>query len=121
MRIYKHRRFSQWAKHEGVTDVTLKNAVNEILNNLFDADLGGGLYKKRVARIGQGKRGAYRTLVAFRQGLRCLFVFGFAKNERANIGATEKEIFKRLAKDYLNASDVDIKRLIQIGEIIEVK
>lgn len=121
MRIYKHKPFHLWAKHEGISDVTLKNAVNEIVNNLFDADLGGGLYKKRVARSGQGKRGAYRILVALKQGVRCLFVFGFAKNERANIGILEKEIFKRLAKEYLNASEDDIKRLMQIDEIIEVK
>jgi hypothetical protein len=30
---------------------------------LFDADLGGGLFKKRIARQGQGKSGGFRTLV----------------------------------------------------------
>lgn len=121
MRIFKHKRFGQWAKHEGILDSTLKKAAHEILNGLFDAYLGGGLYKKRVARAGQGKRGAYRTLVAFNGGDRSIFVFGFAKNERSNIGIVEKQIFKRLAKDYLNATDEGINRLIQIEELLEVR
>lgn len=121
MRIFKHKRFNQWAKHESISDDTLKKAIHELANDLFDADLGGGLYKKRVARHGQGKRGSYRTLVAFREGRRSVFVFGFAKSERSNIGVLEKEIFKRLAKDYLNATDEGIRRLILNEELIEVK
>jgi len=35
---------------------------------LYEADLGGGLLKKRIARPGQGKSGGYRTLVATNKG-----------------------------------------------------
>jgi hypothetical protein len=28
---------------------------------LYDVDLGGGLFKKRIARTGQGKSGGYRV------------------------------------------------------------
>ena len=52
---------------------------------LYDADVGGGLVKKRIARPGQGKRGGFRTLVATNKGNRWVFVFGFPKNERSNI------------------------------------
>ena len=45
---------------------------------LYEADLGGGLVKKRVARTGQGKSGGFRTLVATNRGDRWIFVFGFA-------------------------------------------
>ncbi len=120
MRIFKHKRFNQWAKSEGVTDVALKHAVTEMVSGLFDANLGGGLYKKRVARIGQGKRSGYRTLVAFKREDRSVFIFGFAKNERSNIGPTEKEIFKCLARDYLSATNKDIEHLLCVGELIEV-
>ncbi|MDR1468123.1 MAG: type II toxin-antitoxin system RelE/ParE family toxin [Spirochaetaceae bacterium] len=34
----------------------------------FDANLGGFVYKQRVARKGQGKRGGYRTIVLFKRG-----------------------------------------------------
>jgi len=43
----------------------LSKAVHEIEKGLFETSLGSGLYKKRVAREGQGKSGDYRTLLAF--------------------------------------------------------
>jgi len=121
MQIYKYKRFHQWARHEGIEDCTLKKVVKELTNGLNDANLGGGLYKKRIARDGQGKRGGYRTLIAFKEDLRCIFIFGFAKNESSNIGLKETEILKKLAKDYLDANNAGIENLISIGELIEVK
>jgi hypothetical protein len=50
---------------------------------LFEADLGGDLLKKRIARPGQGKSGGYRTLVATNRDSRWIFVYGFAKNARS--------------------------------------
>ncbi|MEY2912716.1 MAG: hypothetical protein RLZZ184_2025 [Cyanobacteriota bacterium] len=44
--------------------LVLCNAVAEMLAGLYDADLGGGLFKKRIARSGKGKRASFRTLVA---------------------------------------------------------
>lgn len=32
----------------------------------YDANLGGCVYKKRIARAGAGKRGGYRVLIVFR-------------------------------------------------------
>ena len=97
------------------------NAVHEISRGLFDAHLGHGLYKKRVARMGQGKRGGYRTLLAFKEGKRSVFIFGFAKNERNNISEREKLMFLRLAQDVLNASEAGIEQLLRSEELIEVK
>jgi hypothetical protein len=42
---------------------------------LFDADLGGGLFRKRVARHGLGKSDGFRTLAAMNKegaGFSCL-------------------------------------------------
>ena len=120
MRVFKYKRFSQWAKKEGILDLALKLAVDELSQGLFEANLGGGLYKKRIARQGEGKRAGVRTLLAFKQHHRAIFVFGFAKNERSNIGDGEKEVFKRLAKTYLMITGKNLERLLQLGEIIEV-
>ena len=64
---------------------------------LHDADLGGGLLKKRIAKPGQGKSGGFRTLVATNKGDRWVFVFGFSKNERSNIDKDEEQALKTLA------------------------
>jgi len=53
---------------------------------LIDAELGGGLIKQRVARSGGGRLGGYRTVIAFRAAQRAVFLYGFAKSERDNIG-----------------------------------
>jgi hypothetical protein len=55
---------------------------------LVDADLGGGVIKQRVARTGQGRSGGYRMLLAYREGHRAVFLYGFSKSERENIGVT---------------------------------
>jgi hypothetical protein len=53
--------------------------------------LGGGLWKLRVAREGAGKSGGFRTLHFYRRGDMPLFLLTvFAKNEKANISATER-------------------------------
>jgi hypothetical protein len=48
----------------GLSDEVLRKAVDEMVNGLVDADLGGHVVKKRVALSGQGKRGGARTIVA---------------------------------------------------------
>ena len=68
---------------------------------LYEADLGGGLLKKRIARPGQGKSGGYRTLVATNKRGRWFFVFGFPKDVRSNIDEDEEEALKKLAPHLL--------------------
>ena len=121
MRIFKYRTFCQWAKKEGVSDSALKKAVDEIENGLFDAKLGNGLYKKRVARTGQGKRGGYRTILAFKEKERSIFMYGYAKNDRDNISDKEEAVYKKLATYYLEISNKQLGALIHAGELTEVK
>lgn len=52
---------------------------------LIDADLGSGLFKKRIARSGAGKRDGFRVIVAHRPGAPWFFIEGYAKNVLANI------------------------------------
>ena len=51
-----------------LNDAMLCQAVSEMERGLLDADLGGGVLKKRIALPGRGKRGGIRTLVATNQG-----------------------------------------------------
>ncbi len=103
-----------------MSDRSLCEAVDEMSQGLIDADLGGGLVKKRVALPGRGKRGSVRTLVATNKGSRWFFVFGFEKNERANISAKEKEALQSLAKDLLGLSPDQIAPLLEEGKLKEV-
>ena len=79
------------------------------------------MVKKRVASPGRGKRGSTRTLVAFRQREKAFFVYGFAKNERANIGDKELRALKLLAKELLNYPAVSLAKAMTAGELIEIE
>ena len=63
----------------------------------------GGLIKQRVARPGQGRRGGFRTIIAYRAGDLAVFLYGFAKNDRENIDADELATLKELATAFLKA------------------
>ena len=86
----------------------------------IDADLGGGLVKKRVGLPGRGKRGGARTLVATNRGNRWFFVFGFEKNERANISDEELEALKDLAADLLVRAPQQLEAAIADGTLQEI-
>ena len=72
------------------------------------------------ARPGQGKRGSYRTIIAYRVKKRAVFLFGFAKSRKANLDPDEQaELVKRGAV-WLGASDAVIERAIARRELKEV-
>ena len=105
MRIFKNKVFNKWAEKEGLSDDTLRRAVNEMERGLMDADLGGHVMKKRVAVGSRGKSGGVRTLLAYKSGDKAFFVYGFAKNVRANISTDELKALKHLAKELMSYSD----------------
>lgn len=120
MRIFKNKVFTRFAKKSGISDAALCKAIMEAEKGLIDADLGGGVIKKRVAREGKGKSGGFRTIILFRTGTRAFFAYGFAKNERDNIDNDELTEFKRLAEIMLNYSDSELVHAINKSILTEV-
>ncbi len=98
----------------------LAEAVADAEAGLVDADLGSGLIKQRIARSGGGKSGGYRTLIFFRSGDRAIFAFGFAKNDQANISASDLKLLKMAATEALEWSQEDLDRLVQTGKLVEI-
>jgi hypothetical protein len=78
------------------------------------------LVKQRLARSGQGKRGGYRTVIAFRREERAVFLYGFAKSERGNIDPDELDAFRRLARGFFDMTARQIASLIADNELMEV-
>ena len=105
----------------GLSDNALMEAVSEMESGLIDADLGGHLVKKRVALPGQGKRGGVRTIVATKRSKRWFFLFGFSKNERANIDQDELKVLQEVAHDLLAFDERQLVEALSAGEIIEVR
>jgi hypothetical protein len=101
-------------------DAVLCSAVEETGLGLVDADLGGGVLKKRLALPGRGKRGGVRVLIATNRGERWFFMFGFEKNERDNITQGELEALKKLASDLLSLDSSAIHRLLATDALQEI-
>ncbi len=120
MRIFKTRIFTKWARKVHLSDGLLNQAVMEMERGLIDANLGGGVYKKRIALSGRGKRSGARSIIAYKMGKKAFFIFGFAKNEKENLTAEELEIVKVFASESLNYSDEQLHKLIKDSELIEV-
>ena len=119
-RIFKTRHFTRWMRKTDLTDAALSNAVSEMDAGLIDADLGGGVVKKRVALPGRGKRGSARILVATNKGNRWLFVFGFEKNERTNISKKELEALQDIAFDLLRLDSNQLSVHVKSEALLEI-
>jgi hypothetical protein len=121
VRIFKNPWFTRFAVKEGIADDDLKAIVNDVLEGgQAEADLGGGVYKVRLARSGEGKSGGYRVIVFFKSEFRTFFVYGFEKSARVNIGQGEKRGFKKDAKDDLALTDAEIAARIAKRTLIEI-
>jgi hypothetical protein len=80
MNIYLSKGFTRLARRDGLTDIHICQAVREMNEGLIDADLGAGLFKKRIAKPGQGKRGGGgEAFLPFRWVIRPFFCICFPK------------------------------------------
>jgi hypothetical protein len=120
MEVYKNRWFHRWARKEGLEDSSLCAAVREMVAGLYDADLGSGLVKKRIARPGKGKSGGFRTLIATNKDDRWIFIYGFPKNERSNIDKDEEQTLKEFAEELLSLTPKEIEQVKNEGKLFEV-
>jgi len=118
MNIFKTSEFAKWQKKSRIADKALVNAILEIDAGLVDANLGGNVYKKRIAKAGFGKSSSYRTIVAtIKQGI-WIFLFGFEKNKQASINKQDLDALQEFAAELLT---LKIEVLKSSKEIIEVK
>ena len=119
-RILKRKDFARWQSSEKLPDAVLCEAVQEMESGLIDADLGGSLYKKRVARPGGGKSGGYRTLLSAKIGRRYVFLHGFSKSDKANITQEEKKALQFAGKVFLELPAEALSKALQLGVLLEV-
>jgi len=118
--IFLTRAFGRWMRKACLDEADLRRAVGEMTRGLIDANLGGYLFKKRVAVGCQGKRGGARTIVASRRDGRWFFIFGFEKTERDDIDARELKALQALARVLLDFDAAALARARAAGELLEV-
>jgi len=121
VQAFKTKWLARFARHEGITDKSLGEAIERAERGLIDADLGSGLIKQRVARPGQGRSGGYRTIVAYRAQGRAVFLYGFAKNERDNIDPDQLLSLREIVAAWLVADAAKIQQALDDGALQEVQ
>ncbi|MEO6191775.1 MAG: type II toxin-antitoxin system RelE/ParE family toxin [Thermoanaerobaculia bacterium] len=119
-RVFKTRHFSRWMRKTDLTEEALCLAISEMEKGLIDAELGGGVVKKRVPLPGRGKSGSTRTLLATNKGSRWFFVFGFEKNERANVSVRESAALKAIAADLLKLTSEELESQVASDALQEI-
>jgi hypothetical protein len=111
---------TRFVRHENISSLRLREAIERAQKGSIDADLGGGLIKQRIARPGAGRSGGYRTIIAFRSGNRAVFLYGFAKSERDNIGSDEVAELRKLGANWLNATNETVASALKEGALKEI-
>ena len=120
MKTIKTKLFAKWAIKNDVSDKSLLEAAKEIAADNYEANYGGGVIKKRVANKGRGKSSSVRTIVAFKSGKDCFFIYGFEKSAKSNISPNEEKALKVVAASLYVYSGDEIIRQINNGALIEV-
>ena len=118
--VFKTRTFARWSRKVLVSDKALLKAIAEMAAGLIDADLGGSVYKKRVPLPGRGKSGGARVLVATRHANRWFLLYGFGKNEQANIDDRELAALQKLASALLSMTSSQLERAVTEAELMEL-
>ena len=117
IRVFALKGFIRFARRMHVSE----EALWGVLLSPPDADLGGGLYKFRIARPGEGARGGGRALVALKMGDRAFLMFGWEKKDMENIGSKELKVYQNLAKRYLGLTDSEINIAKSDGTLQEFR
>jgi hypothetical protein len=112
-RVLKTAWFSKAARKAGISDRELCAAIEQVMLGQA-ADLGGGVFKKRL------DRNRSRAIILAKAGRWWVYEYLFAKKDRENIGIDELTGFKRLAKSYGALSEQQVNLLIREGDWTEI-
>lgn len=125
MKQFKVKKFVSETKKDSIPDVLLSTTLNDFLNmgkiNQQKFSLGAGLYKLRLAsKEGRGKSSGSRTILAFKNDSRVVWLHLFSKNEKGNISVDELKKLKLLSNILLEMTEDKILKLLELGELFEV-
>jgi hypothetical protein len=119
-RIFKTKTFSRWAR-KVLSDSALCQAAREIEQGLFEADLGGGVCKKRIALPGQGKSGSSRTLVAKKHKDAIFYLAGREKSDPGSDFSEQEVDAAKIIGEALQAADAaKLEELVRADVLKEI-
>ncbi|AVF35615.1 type II toxin-antitoxin system RelE/ParE family toxin [Rahnella sikkimica] len=125
LRIFVTEDFHDFMKASKLSEKDVAKSANELANGLYDADLSGNVFKKRIAPSGRSKSGFGRAVIAFRFEEKIFFMAGWEKKNvhksGPEISPGALKIFKSLAQVLLDIPDTQLNKDLSLGLITEVK
>jgi hypothetical protein len=115
-RVFAFKDVVRFARKFDVPD----KRIWDVVRSQPEADLGGGLYKYRIARPGEGSRGGGRVLIALKIGSRAILMFAWEKKDMENIKPNELKEYRDVAKMYLGYSDSQMTKLVKDRVLVEI-
>jgi len=106
----------RFARRFGIGDEDLWRCVN----GAFDADLGSGVFKYRLARAGEGASGGARALIAMKVGQCAVFMLGFEKKHLANIKPDELKEYRKAVRIYLGYTEEEMTMIVKQKALLEI-
>jgi hypothetical protein len=126
VRVFALPQVTRLLRKERIPDAALCAVAREVVAGRLgagEADLGDGLWKKRLARPGGGKSGGYRAVVAYRRPRsdRVLFAFLFAKNVASTLTLGGHEALAKTAAAFVSSTDAQLGALLEAEDVREVR
>jgi hypothetical protein len=116
LRVFASKPFMRFARRFGIGDEEILDTVS----GPYDADLGGGVFKYRLARSGESSSGGARALIAVKVGKRAVLMFGFEKKDMANIKPDELKAYRKAAGIYLGYTETEITAIAKQKALFEI-
>ena len=112
MKHLKIKKFSGEAKKNLLIDAVLRETLKNFLEMKREHQqkyaLGANLYKIRIAtKEGRGKSGGSRSILAFKNENRVIWLHLFSKNEKGNVTAVEFKKLKILSNISLSSREIN--------------
>jgi len=112
-RVFKTAWFAKAARKVRLSDAALLRAATDAEQGKAD-DLGGGVFRKR---LGDNR---FRSILLAKGGEFWVYVYLFAKQDRANIDDDELRAFRELAALYRRKSPAETDAELRAGVLWEI-
>lgn len=113
MRVFKTAAFARVARKALISDAELCEAARETAAGQA-ADLGGGVFKKRL------NRNQHRGIILARGGRLWFCVYLYAKKDQAGVSPSELAAFRLLAKSYEALSAKHLVDILTARDLKEI-
>lgn len=112
-RMFTTAWFARAAKKSRISESELCRAIRQVMLGQAD-NLGGGVWKKRLGN------NLYRSILVAKGRRFWVYVYLFAKQDRANIDDDELAAFRDLADLYARKTDAEIAKELRAGALMEI-